>query len=108
MSTPPTYTHYVVQSLLPAVGWQAVYWVDTGHDAWPVHALALVYECTYNARTNARMPSPFGPAEEQWDIAGLVYSTVDSWNVCTGDSNYCGLLPPGTTLETFLESHRCH
>jgi hypothetical protein len=107
MPKPVTDTRYVVQSLLPAAGWHAVYWYDNAHVVWPVHCLAHVHQRTYKLRTRDRMPSAY-PDDELWDISGMVYlNPIDGWSLCIDDSNYCGLMPPGMTLETFLDGHDC-
>jgi hypothetical protein len=89
---PDTYTCYAVQSLVPAAGWQAVYWMDTAHEACEVHLLAHVHQRTYKLRTRDRMPSEY-PDDELWDISGMVYlNPLDGWSLCIDDSNYCGLM----------------
>jgi hypothetical protein len=107
MSKTLTYTQSVVQSLLPADGWHAVYCYDGVHDATPIHCLAYVHQRTYNAQTGVPLPSRI-PADECWDISGAVYlNPIDGWTLCIEDGNYCGLLPPGETVAAFFDDYPC-
>lgn len=104
MSTPaPSYSLYRIQSFLPVVGWQAVSLTDTGHEAWPIRALARVQEHRDAHRTQDRLP---GAAA--WEIAAVISSPRDGWRLlCLEDVYCCGLLPPGDTLDAFLAEHTC-
>ena len=100
-----TYNTYIVKQIMPADGWQAVYYDDEhGHFLCPVHALALAYTIT-RGRPSGRVAHPQTSLtpKELWEIVGVSYSPGDAWTVCNESYNYCGLLTPGMNLETFLE-----
>ena len=99
MALGKTYTSYSVKNIMPAIGWQAVYWVDGVHEVTPIHALALAQHIEYESHWKVVRPSI--PEEMTWCIVGVSYSSGDGWGVCDEAANYCGLIPPGETLETF-------
>jgi hypothetical protein len=109
---PLTYDRYVLLSLLPAPGWQSVCFDATQgqHHLSPVHALALGVRRRYDASTGRLVHTPWlGPEAEAWDLVGLAYHPCDGWMICEEASNFCGLLTPTTTLETFeAVSPWCH
>jgi hypothetical protein len=102
----------VLQSLLPSVGWQSVFFdAEAGeHLLGPVHALALGQRRTYDAHTwrLVRAPCP-GPPDEFWEVFGVAYEPSEGrFAVCDESSNFCGLLPPGMTLSAFAAVSGCH
>jgi hypothetical protein len=102
-----TYERYIVHTIMPATGWQTVYHDhDTGqHVLLPLHVLALAHLVEHDARTQAVVQAA---DPEQWRIVGLQYLTGDGcWDVCEDDSEYCGLLPPGETLEQYEAWREC-
>lgn len=105
----PRLTRWVLLSLLPAQGWQAVYGTNDGtHALTPVHALALAEERVRYADDGTRVPrDPTLPAEESRDIVGLTYELDTLWYICNDCSNFCGLIPPDVPLEVFLDEHVC-
>ena len=99
-----TYDRFFPHALMPAVGWRAVYFVDTGaHVAVTVHALALAVRVTYACHTRRVVP----PEGDPWEIVGLGYSPGDGWVVADEVDNFCGLLPPGMTLAAFEQDSLC-
>ena len=109
-SQPRAYNRVVLRSLLPAVGWQAVYVAETGeHFLMPVYALGLIARRWYDVETQLLLPSGRwdGQEDEDWEIVGLDYSPVDDWGIVNEDGNCCGLLPPGWTIADFEASKRC-
>ena len=79
----------VLHTIMPAPGWQVVYWWPDGHCALPLHALALV------ERQGERA------------IVGLRYDLTYGWEPCDEAEHYCGLLPPEETLTHFYVRRGC-
>ena len=101
-----TYETFAVRQIMPADGWSSVYYHDQEgiHFTTPVYALALVTRIRRDAETGEALQSlaPRGWSEaEDWDIVALEYYREGGWTIADGVSNYCGLLPPGETLEAF-------
>ena len=106
--TVPTYAAYALHTIMPAVGWRAVYHEGGAHMVTPIHALALAQERRRVCGTRQRVPVTWvDEADEDWSIVGLEYSPVDHWSVCDQSINYCGLLPPEMTLEAFEAARDC-
>ena len=103
-----TYETFLLHSLLPAPGWQVVYWMEEQHVAWPVHALALVTRYLRDVYTQAQIQEYAQELEEdRRTIVGLEYNPSDGWTICDESGNYCGLLPPDWTMTDF-EPHCAH
>ena len=103
MTLHPTYETFVIHTIMPAPGWQAVYWFDDHHEAMPIHTLALVSRQTRLSPTGELLGQE---TDDERDIVGLDYTPRDGWSVCDDDGAYCGLLPPGLTLVDFEAQHR--
>lgn len=109
MQKKETYTHIAMRQIVMVEGWQAVYWDEGKHRAYPLHALGLGHRNTHSNRTNAILPSSLGATpEEMWEIYGLEYSLSDGWNVAEEASNFCSLLPPGKSIEALEAESACH
>jgi hypothetical protein len=106
-----TYDSFIVKQIMPSQGWQAVYYIeeDRDHSLSPVYALALAYRVTRECYPSGRVVSPAETVsqKERWEIVGLEYDPGEPWTVCDTVANFCGLLPPGMTLETFMERSFC-
>ena len=104
----PTYETYVLHTIMPAPGWQAVYVAqDHTHFLIPLAALALVTIRTRDATTGKRLPAPDGePEDERRDVRGMTYNPVDGFTL-EGEGNFCGLLPPGMSLADFAQYGSC-
>ena len=105
-----TYDSFIVKQIMPAAGWQVVYYLDEdqAHIVQPVYALALAFRVTRECYPSLRVvPQGPSPQEEQWEVVGLDYSPGEPWTVCDTIGNYCGLLPPGMPLATFMETSMC-
>ena len=91
MSDPKTYDCFVLHSLLPAPGWQAVYDVNGTHEVSPIYALALATRRRYYCHTAPRelVPSPY-PEDEIREIVGLDYDPSEGFTVWDEISNFCG------------------
>ena len=104
----PTYDRWVLTSLVPATGWQAVFYDDEGHLVTPVHVLALGYRRRYDAHTAKAVRTAWlGPEDEAWEILALSYDVADGWILSEEASNFCGLLAPGVALEDFEQGSLC-
>jgi hypothetical protein len=107
----PTYETFVIHTIMPALGWQAVYYTcETGlHFVAPIHALALVTRRTRLCLTADLCPPASGDEteEESREIVGIDYHPADGWTICDDDDNYCGLLVPGSTLAEFETMREC-
>ena len=105
----PTYDRWVLTSLVPAMGWQSVFYDDDGtHQLPPVHALALGHRRRYAAHTGQVVRAAWlGPDDEAWEIVALAYDVADGWTVLDEASNFCGLLPPSMTLDAFEQGSLC-
>lgn len=108
MAETQTFDSFIVQQIMPAAGWQAVWYLaeDQAHLVESLSALALAYRVTRECHTRRLIPSPY-PQEEMWEVVGLVYAPGEPWTVCDAIGNYCGLLPPGMPLATFMQSSLC-
>jgi hypothetical protein len=106
-----TYDRWALKTLIPAQGWQVVLY-DNGaekHILLDVHALALAYRRTRDARAHVLIPDVLLESEDEgWDIVGLDYHPIEGWLVWSDVSNFCGLLPPGRTLADFAGQCACH
>lgn len=101
-----TYKRFALKTIMPAQGWQAVYYTDGAHHLGPVYALALAYLRTREVHTGELIAGRhIGPEDEDWEIVGLDYGPGDGWQVWDEVSNFCGLLPPDMTLEAFCEAN---
>jgi hypothetical protein len=109
MSEKRTYDSFALTTIMPAPGWHAVYWLEEGsHLVEPLAALALGRRITRECAPSYKLvPSYASSVEEDWEIVGLTYDPGDHWTVCDAIGNYCGLLPPGWTLERFAEVSLC-
>lgn len=104
-----TYIAHIVKQIMPAQGWMAVYYEHGAHTTYPVHALALAYPREYEEGTQ-RPILKNEQAEEDWRVVGLLCEMEDMegrFQVCDDQIGYCGLIPPGETLEAFEECHAC-
>lgn len=103
-----TFMNYVLQSLLPAEGWQAVYYEAGTHTATPLHALALGYTRTRYMATGIPVdPRGTGDDEEYFELVGLIYAPNGHWHICEKDDNYCRLLAPEMTLDIMQRDYPC-
>jgi hypothetical protein len=102
-----TYCHRALRQIVMVEGWQAVYWYDDGHHASPICALGLGYSVEHDRQSRQPILDQYMTPEEEWEIFGLEYSLTDNWNICQESSNFCGLLPPGSTLEAWEEHGSC-
>ena len=101
-----TYTTYLIHTIMPAPGWQGVWWIEEEHESLPIYALALVTCQAREVSTNQVVHAYADELEEDRRlIVGMDYNPSDGWNVCEEDGNYCGLLPPGWTLADFEQHH---
>jgi hypothetical protein len=105
----PTYDRFELTSIMPAVGWQAVY-VDQGaHVLGEVHALCLAYRVVREAHTGQLVRQAWrGPKAEALELVAMAYHPADGWSVVEEASNFCGLCPPGMTLAEFEACSACH
>lgn len=104
----PTYTTYLLHTIMPAPGWQVVYWQQDHHDVAPLHALALTTRHERDCRTNRIEETYWGEiAEDRRTLVGLEYNPSDGWEVVDQMLNYCGLLPPDWTLAQFEACRGC-
>jgi hypothetical protein len=79
----------LLESLIPAPGWQAVYFDDTGaHFLSPLYILALA------------------TLGDEQAVVGLDYDPVHGFDVCDED-NFCGLRPPDWTLREYEQAKCC-
>lgn len=104
-----TYDRYVLHSLMPATGWEGVWYsAEQGHWTTPIHALALATERTYDAKTWEQVMDRSALPEEEYRIlVALEYTPSGGWDVCESHESYCGLLPPGWTLDEFNQCAGC-
>ena len=110
MAEKQTYDDFLVKQIMPAEGWQSVWYMDEdgAHSLLPVYALALAYRVTRECHTSRIVPPGVNvPQEELWEIVGLIYDPGEPWAVCDTISNFCGLLPPGMPRETFMKGSLC-
>jgi hypothetical protein len=96
-----TYDEFSLHTIMPAPGWQAIYFADGAHFLGPVHALALVSRITYEVKTRRIVNSDPSkrPEAALREIVGMEYSLDCGWAVLDEVRNYCGLLPPGSTIQ---------
>jgi hypothetical protein len=106
---PPTYQTFVLHSIMPAEGWQAIYYSDGGHWSVPLSALALVTRRTRDC-DSGRVLSPRTPVEEgeHREVVGLDFHPTDGFHICDETGNFCALLPPGWTLADYEADDPCH
>lgn len=108
-----TYRTFVIHQILPPLGWQAVFVEDGAHVASPVALLALVTRRQRLVRTRAPVEAVYATGaeteEEGREVVALHYCARGDtgFNPCDELDNYCGLLPPETTLSDFLKDHQC-
>lgn len=104
-----TFEIWVPQSLVPALGWQAVYHAEDGsHFLAPLYMLALAQHRVKACATGDRVPLYRGMVDDEgWDIVGVGYSPADGWSVENESGNYCGLLPPDWTLADYEAARGC-
>ncbi len=98
---------FILKTIMPSEGWQAVFVDNTQlrqHVVHQVHALALAYRIL---RWKDQIIEPPEPKEDDWKIVGLIYMPKHGWLVCDKEDNFCGLLPPGMTLDEFQSEARC-
>ena len=111
MAEHPTYDSFILKTIMPAEGWQAVFVDNTrlrNHVVVPVHALALADRITRVKKDERVYRSPNRkPEGEDWEIVGVIYMPRHGWFVCDTQENYCGLLSPGMTLDEFQKESRC-
>lgn len=108
----PTYETFELHSLTAVQGWQAVFWGETnGHFTMPIYALAIATRHTrFGAgtwRSGEEVPWSKRLGSDYREIVGLEYTISDGWHICEETGNYCGLLPPGATLEDFERDAGC-
>ena|SRR5215471_14690578 len=103
----PTYTRRSITEIMPADGWRYVCWDwDTQtHEVEKLHALGLGFGTDYTRNSHQKLPRERHRTPlEDWEIYGLRYSLDGTWDIVEMFANFCGLLPPETTLDEF-ESH---
>jgi hypothetical protein len=104
-----TYERFELHAFQVVQGWQAVYWDADRHLTADVHALAAVHRVVRNAHTGAVVPQTWrGAPSEDWEVVALSYHPADGWTIVEEVSNFCGLIPPGQTLEAFEACSLCH
>ena len=100
-----TYEHWQIKQVLPGAGWQVVNHNETGaHWTEPLFWLAWAERYQRAVRTG-HVIYRSGPVI--WNIVGLSYDTVQGPLIVNGLSHFCGLLPPGKTLEEYMEQPPC-
>ena len=105
---PPTYETFVIHSIMPADGWQAIYYGTQGHWTDPVRALALVTRRTRECDTGRVLSAHQSITEEELrEVVGLEYHPSEGFIVCNETGNFCALLPPDWTLADYEASDTC-
>ena len=109
----PTFTTWVITSIMPATGWRVVWHDDANqHFYTPLDALGLGMERTYDCKTRQRILDPLSsriPDDESWEVVGLDYDLGGSgFSVVNTCGNYCGLIPPHVSSAAWEEAHACH
>lgn len=104
-----TFDAFIIHTIMPAPGWQAVYHTDAGeHWLAPLHALALVTRYTRERGTQRIIQDVAEERREEFrEVVGMEYSPGDGWNICEDASNCCAMLPPDWTLAQYEDTRNC-
>jgi hypothetical protein len=105
---PQTYETFVIHSIMPADGWQAIYIGDDGHWCEPIRALALVTRRTRECHSGRVLSPPTIAKEEEFrEVVGLDFHPSEGFYICDESGNFCALLPPGWTLADYEAGDNC-